>query len=215
MGRNGSTRVTTKQVMVFANRAGGDKAEGMQEFIKSLVKKMTVGVREDQEQAVGMMASLASQNHNEHTTAMFKADAIAPLVQLLSTGSAKSQAAASLALQAMMLDKPTHQKAMAKAGIVRPLVKLLKTGSAKVQETAASALASLDADVAYQGEMVRAGCIQPFVAMLKGASVAGQAFASQALANVASFDQEEGQNAIVGVGAVPLLLVLLWLLVIS
>ena len=209
MGRTGSTRVTSKQVMVFANRTGGDRSSGVSAMIKQLLKKMTDAAREEQEQAVGMLASLAEQNRNEHTDALFKAGAIAPLVQLLTSGGAKSQAAASHALQAMMHGKPAHQKAMVLAGIVAPLVKLLKTGSAKVQEVAASALASLDADVAYQGDMIQAGCIPPLVAMLKGASVAGQAFASQALANAATFDAELGQDAVVNAGAIPLLLVLL------
>ena len=45
--------------------------------------------------------------------------------------------------------------------------------------------------------------------MLRGASVAAQAFASQALANAAAYHPEEGQNAIVRAGAIPLLLKLL------
>ena len=45
--------------------------------------------------------------------------------------------------------------------------------------------------------------------MLKGSSVAAQASASKALANAAAWDMEEGQNAIVRAGAIPVLLILL------
>ena len=78
-----------------------------------------------------------------------------------------------------------------------------------MQETAASALASITSDPQHQKQIIRAGCIQPLVAMLKGGSAAAQAFAAQALANAAAYDAEEGQNAIVRAGAIPVLLGLL------
>ena len=49
----------------------------------------------------------------------------------------------------------------------------------------------------------------PLVALLKAGSAAAQAFAAKALGNVAAYDIEEGQNAVVDAGAVPTLLILL------
>ena len=70
-----------------------------------------------------MLSNLAAQNHYEHTDLLFCAGAVPPLVQILSTGSAKAQAAASTALHAIAHDKVAHQAALVDAGGVLPLVK--------------------------------------------------------------------------------------------
>lgn len=200
MGKRGATRVTAADIA---------KMGDLPSMIKKLIRQATEGDAEAKEAAATMLSSLAFQNHHEHIGALFKAGAIAPLVDLLKSGSTKAQQSAASALHALLVDKPRHQAAMVDAGGVRPLVSLLKTGSAKVQEEAASTLASMDADVAHQREVLAAGGIIPLIAMLKGGSATAQAFAARALANAAAYRAEGGQDAIVKAGAIGPLLVLL------
>lgn len=136
MGRKGSARVTGKQIMVMATSTGerGSAEGGMAALIKSLMKKILHGDSDTKENAAGMLASLASQNHFEHTGALFEAGAIGPLVRLLITGSSKAQGHAAAALGAIAHGKLEHQQSIVEAGAVVPLVKLLKTGASKVQE---------------------------------------------------------------------------------
>lgn len=94
---------------------------------------------------------------------------------------------------------------------IRPLPSGVRFVHVRVRRCqAASCLASIDADVGVQKAIIQAGCLAPLVALLRSdASAAAQAFAAKALANAASYGPEEGQNAIVRLGALPLLLALL------
>ena len=136
MGRKGAARVTGKQIMVMATSAGerGSAEGGMAALIKSLLKKVLHGDSDTRENAAGMLASLALQNHFEHTATLFAAGVVGPLVRLLITGSSKAQGHAASALHAVAHGNVEHQSAIVEAGAVVPLVKLLKTGASKVQE---------------------------------------------------------------------------------
>lgn len=206
--KGGGGRITAKTVMAMAMQ-GGEREGGLGVMIKQLVKKLKDGDSETKEAAAGMLSSLAVQNHYEHTDALYASGAVLPLVQILSGGTSNAQGHAAAALHAIAHNKPQHQRAIVEAGAISPLVRLIRGGASKVQESAASALASVGSDVAHQQAIIRAGSIGPLVTLLKGGSVAAQSFASQALANAATYDAEEGQNAIVRAGAVPLLLILL------
>jgi tetrahydromethanopterin S-methyltransferase subunit A len=144
MGRKGTARVTGKQIMVMATSTGerGSAEGGMAALIKSLIKKILHGDSDTRENAAGMLASLAIQNHFEHTGTLFANGAVGPLVRLLITGSSKAQGHASTALHAIAHNQLDHQQAIVEAGAVVPLVKLLKTGASKVQEEVRAALLS-------------------------------------------------------------------------
>ena len=110
------------------------RAPNLPDLITSLVKKANYGDAEAKEYAAEALKTLATQNHGEQTKALFEAGAIAPLVKILTGGSAKAQACASGALCSMCRGKPVHQTAVVEAGAIAALIKLLKTGSAKNQE---------------------------------------------------------------------------------
>ena len=154
MGKKGATRITAQDIKKMGE--GGVPA-----LIKQTVEIATKGDAESKEKAAAVLASLASQNHNEHADACVALGALPPLVQILSGGSAKAQGSASTALHSILRERPAHQQAFLEAGGVPPLVRLLKTGSAKVQEEAASTLASIDSDISHQKAILRAGCIAP------------------------------------------------------
>ena len=152
MGKKGATRITAQDIKKM-----GDVGI----LIKESVKSSTTGDAEAKERAAAVLASLAQQNHNEHTDALVAHGALSPLVQILTIGSAKAQGSAATALHAILRERPAHQQLFVEAGGVPPLVRLLKTGSAKVQEEAASTLASIDADISHQKGILRAGSIAP------------------------------------------------------
>ena len=195
MGRGRRTRITAQDIAQYEG--------GLPALVKQLVKLLSAG-QDEAESAAGQLASLLTQG--EHCDLLFKAGAIAPLVGLLSRGTATAQASASRTLNALMSRAVEHQRAFVEAGGVGPLVALLKMGSAKVQDDAAAALAAVS-DVSHQPSILRAGACTTLVAMLKGSSASGQACAAQALANAAAFP--DGQQAIARAGAVPRLLTLL------
>jgi hypothetical protein len=90
MGRKGATTVTAQDI----KKAGGT----VQLLIKSLVSKAKNGDDETKQVAAGMLASLAKQNHSEHTELLFSSGAVKPLVAILVAGSAKAQCFAAGAL---------------------------------------------------------------------------------------------------------------------
>jgi hypothetical protein len=120
MGRKGTARVTGKQIMVMATSTGerGSAEGGMAALIKSLIKKILHGDSDTRENAAGMLASLAIQNHFEHTGTLFANGAVGPLVRLLITGSSKAQGHAASALHAIAHNKLEHQQAIVEAGSV-------------------------------------------------------------------------------------------------
>ena len=130
MGKK-SSRITRKDI---------EKAGSLPDVIAQLVKRLGEGNAEVKEVSVAALRSVATQDHREHADAVFKAGAVKPLVELLRSGTADSQANASGALHAIAKNKPNHQKAIVDNGGVIPLVALLKTGSAKVQEEVRSRL---------------------------------------------------------------------------
>ena len=137
MGRRAATRITGKELRVVASGLGvneKDSGHGMLVLIKSFVKKADQGNDETKEAAVAMLSSLATQNHYQHSDALYQAGALRPLVKILNSGSATAQGFAAAAVHAIAHGKPAHQASIVSAGAVVPLVRLLKTGSCKVQE---------------------------------------------------------------------------------
>ena len=193
------TTVTARDI-----KAAGD----IPSLAKQLVGKIANGSVEVRDSAAAMLRSLASQNHGANQPDVLAANAIGPLVALLSTGTASGQESASVTLGMLASGNAETQKAIVSTGGVAPLVALLKMGSAKVQEGAATALAALDADISHQQSIIKAGAIPPLVAMLNGGSAAAQAFAAQTIANAAAYSAE-AQRAIAKAGSIPLLLGLL------
>lgn len=110
------------------------KMGGMSEMIASLVKRITEGNNEVKDASVAQIKHIASQNHGEHTEALYKAGAVKPLVQLLVNGSADAQYNACSALASLAEGKPDVQSAIADGGGVPTIVKLLRMGGSAVQE---------------------------------------------------------------------------------
>ena len=178
------------------------------QLAKNLVAQIATGTAEVRDHAAAQLRSLATQNHGQHQPDILAANAVAPLVKLLSSGTAHSQESAAATLGVLSLGKVDAQSAVVAAGGIVPLVTLLKMGSPKVQEVAASALAALDADISHQHGIIKAGAIPHLIAILKGSSGAAQAFAAQAIANAAAFSCEV-QRSICNAGSIQLLLSLL------
>ena len=110
------------------------KMGGMAEMIAALVKRIGEGNSEIKETSVAALKNIATQNHGEHTEALYKAGAVKPLVTLLVNGSADAQHNACGALAAIAAGKPDVQIAIVEGGGVPPIVKLLRMGGAAVQE---------------------------------------------------------------------------------
>ena len=178
------------------------------QLAKNLVAQIATGTAEVRDHAAAQLRSLATQNHGQHQPDILAANAVAPLVKLLGSGTAHSQESAAATLGVLALGKVDTQSAVVAAGGIVPLVTLLKMGSPKVQEVAACALAALDADISHQQGIIKAGAIPHLIAILKCGSGAAQAFAAQAIANAAAFSGEV-QRSICNAGSIPLLLSLL------
>lgn len=199
-----------RQQVIIAQEIRSGGAGGLADVIAKQVKLVTSGDAVARERAAVAIFGLATQMHGEHCTVLAQAGCIVPLVKLLAdaTSSAKAQAAAAGALQALGGSKQEHQQAIVDASGVPALVKLLKQGSPKVQEAVASALASLDSNITHQKQIIELGCIVALMPQLTGTSGAAQAHAAQCVANMASYD-EATQIAISKAGGVPPLVTLL------
>ena len=110
------------------------KMGGMTEMIAALVKRIAEGNSEIKETSVAALKNIATQNHGEHTEALYKAGGVKPLVNLLVNGSADAQHNSCGALAAIANGKPDVQVAIVEGGGVPPIVKLLRMGGAAVQE---------------------------------------------------------------------------------
>eukprot|EP01052_Picozoa_sp_SAG31_P050035 SAG31_NODE_11237_length_1050_cov_4.801262_1_plen_104_part_10 len=82
-------------------------------------------------------------NNADNKVAIAQAGALAPLVRLLTEGSANAKEQAVLALQSLAANNADNKVAIAQAGALAPLVRLLTEGSAKAKENAAGALRNL------------------------------------------------------------------------
>ena len=88
------------------------RSGGVAEVIAKQVKLVSTGDAVAKEGASEAIRGLATKNHGEHCSALAQAGAIVPLVKVLSdaTASAKAQAAAAGALQALGASKQEHQQ---------------------------------------------------------------------------------------------------------
>lgn len=153
--------------------------------------------------AAASLASLAADDV-EHRAAMVRAGCVAPLVRLLSTGSAagKEHAAAALAELAASSAELAH------ANVIAPLVALVSVGTEEQKENAARALSRLatSLDDAPAG-IVEAGGIAPLVALVGMGTAVQKTHAAAALARLA-YRSPERCAAIVSAGGVAPLLAL-------
>ncbi|CAE7689511.1 PUB4 [Symbiodinium sp. CCMP2456] len=165
-----------------------------------LMERGTVGV---QERAAAVVANLAVVVE----TARAAAQAVAPLVQLLS----RSRLAKEIAAEALanLAANPGEQRGtITAAGALGPLVELVKDGSRLSQENAASALQNLAADHPENARLItEAGAIGPLVELLRLGTPLAQERAAGALLNLTV--DPDSETAMVRAGAVRPLLKLL------
>ena len=137
--------------------------------------------------------------------ALSSAEAIPPLVMLLSHPMHKEatpNAAAALRSLAMLDD---NKPRIADAGAIPPLVALLNDGTVRAKEEAAWALVNLAANhEANKSRIADAGAIPPLVALLKDGAAGAKETAAWALLNIGS-NQETLRVRIREAGAIPLL----------
>ena len=93
MVRRGVGRVTAKDIA---------KAGDVEALIKQLVRQAADGDAEAKQDAAAALASMSTQSHNAHAKALFDAGAIAPLVGIVQSGTAKAQSFAAAALHALL-----------------------------------------------------------------------------------------------------------------
>ena len=121
----------------------GDLYQG--KCLPQLVRVIEDGSASAQANAAAALAGILSQKAT-HQHALVDAGGLAPLVNLLRTGSAKVQEEAAAALATLDADV-SFQSEVIKAGAIPPLVATLQHGSAAVQASGAQALANA---AAYQ-----------------------------------------------------------------
>ena len=182
----------------------GDLYQG--KCLPQLVRVIEDGSASAQANAAAALAGILSQKAT-HQHALVDAGGLAPLVNLLRTGSAKVQEEAAAALATLDADV-SFQSEVIKAGAIPPLVATLQHGSAAVQASGAQALANAAAySMDAQRAIAKAGAIAPLLALL-GSVGRAQRPAAGALAKLARGNKEI-QDTIAEAGGVPPLLSLL------
>ena len=166
--------------------------------VKALLEAGNAGEAAVAAKALGTLA----HDNDANCAAIADAGAIAPLVALVTNGTADGQELAARTLATLAGDefdeRVSTRAAIVKAGGIPPLVALVANPATRCQEQAARALANL-ADVrddANHIAIAEAGAIAPLVALVANASAGGQEQAARALANLAS-----SGTAIMGIAA--------------
>ena len=177
--------------------------------VKRLVGVLAGRSTSAQLKAAEGLALLLEKNPSCRAT-LVTSGAIAPLVQLLGTGTRADlntppeRAAAVLAELAKLAESKAE---IAAAGGLDPLVAMLSSQCRQAQTHAACALLHLSLVASYKAEMVQKGCIPKFVKLLAVGSPSAQRFASMTLWQLSS--STEARNLIVQVGGIAALIKLL------
>lgn len=204
-----SRRVTARDVA----RVGS-----LVDFIKKLVRDLTVGNMDAKEHAASFLHSLTGQpkgldgkeRNEENADLIAREGAIAPLIELVKSGSTIAEAHACGALATIAHDRPEYQRQILEADGVPALVKALRMGDSSIQQFANAALASVSEQQESRELILRApGAISALVLMLSGnVSDETAVRACLTLAHLAD-DTSDAQDRISQGGAIPLLIALL------
>ena len=174
---------------------------------KEMVARLKAGTMEMKERLAQLIAALCTQDHSQ-IDAVVKANAVPPLVALVSTGSENGQLHGACAMAAIAADRPEVQLQIVEAGGIVPIVNLLRMGSAGTQEQAIHALASVSEDRQHQEAVLKTGALKYVTNLLKGGKGNTTVYAAAAAANLVAENNSAQQN-FVELGGLPLLLTLL------
>lgn len=193
-----------KAIQVLTTSYGHEDAvvrSGALPRLIELMERGTVGV---QERAAAVVANLAVVAE----TARAAAQAVVPLVQLLSRGRLAKEIAAEALANLAANPGEDQRGTITAAGALGPLVDLVKGSSRLAQENAASALQNLAADHPENARNItEAGAVGPLVELLRLGTPLAQERSAGALLNLAA--DPDSETAMVRAGAVRPLLKLL------
>ena len=155
--------------------------------VKALLEAGNAGEAAVAAKALGTLA----HDNDANCAAIADAGAIAPLVALVTNGTADGQELAARTLATLAGDEfdehVSTRAAIVKAGGIPPLVALVANPATRCQEQAARALANLASGGTAIMGIAAAGAIDPLVALVRNGAAGCQAQAARALGVIAIY----------------------------
>lgn len=172
--------------------------------IKLLVAWLANKLEKPIETGVVWLLSTLAEHHAE---AVFNADAVAPMIEIIKTGHTSSKTSAMGVLMNLGNTNDAIRGSIADAGAVELLAHMLKEGNPLDKVTATATLWKLSRNVGVRKQIVEAGCIVPLVeALSEGGNPGGnpQNLIEQSMGvlGVLALNNEVNQRAIKAAGGV-------------
>jgi hypothetical protein len=171
--------------------------------VRLAVPRLTSGTNTEKERVSEMLCGIIQQGGVEVGSMVIGEGAIKPLIQLLSSGTARGKELAATVMSELALYDFTRYKIVG-AGVIPPLVKLCSSGNDKLHGSAACALANITVNSRDNALLVvKAGAIKPLTQLVLSAGLdATQQVAVQALIDITSYNDDDIDNALFQAGAI-------------